>query len=354
MECSGSSFILNSNSGLSCAAASVFPSQTLLNMLLWVINRVYVCNAYDRGGDFLAAPTQQSQEGVRMARPQKAGLLYFPLDVDVFEDPKVEKITSLFGPVGDGILMRLLCRIYREGYCTAFDEDVARTIARKVGDRELYTTVVGVVDKLIQVGFFDEGMYRQYGILTSRGIQKRYERACTDSGRKINRVPERHRLSGAQPGVSGEEIIPEDGGDDDKTGLPAENSGLPGWKPVFAAQETPQRKEKKTISIDVDDVRDNARARARGVRVTWVEVFGRSPTPAQLEIIERWVREYGGAGGMEPDVFAEAMRRAAAAGAHNPVAYIGALLADWRRQRLRTLDDVDAAQYQFDHAAGKV
>lgn len=296
-----------------------------------------------------------------MARPQKVGLLYFPLDVDIFEDPKVEKVTSRFGPVGDGILVRLLCRIYREGYCTAFDEDAARSIALKVGDRELYATVIGVVEKLLQAGFFDEGMYREFGILTSRGIQKRYERVCSDSGRKISRVPERHRLLGAEPALPGEETVVlegeiplEDAGNYDENGLPAGNHGLPGWKPVFAAQETPQRKEKKSIEFDVDDVREYARARARGVGREWQAAFGRAPTPAQLEVMERWVREYGGAGGMEPDVFTEAMRRAATAGAGHPVAYIGALLVDWRRQRLRTLDDVDAAQYQFDHAAGKV
>lgn len=296
-----------------------------------------------------------------MARPQKVGLLYFPLDMDIFEDPKVEKVTSQFGPVGDGILVRLLCRIYREGYCTVFDEDVARSVALKVGDRELFGTVIQVVEKLLRVGFFDGGMYREHGILTSRGIQKRYERACADSGRKINRVPERYRLLQSEPALPEEESVVleeeiplenywEDGG----TGLPAENPGLPGRKPVFAAQETPQRKEKKTIEFDVDDVREYARARARGVGREWQAVFGRAPTPAQLEVLERWAGEYGGAGGMEPDVFREAMRRAATAGAGHPIAYVGALLADWRRQRLRTLDDVDAAQYRFDHAAGKV
>lgn len=295
-----------------------------------------------------------------MARPQKVGLDYFPLDVDVFEDPKAEIITSRFGLIGDGILVRLLCRIYREGYCTAFDEDAARSIAMKAGDRGLSAAVVEVVEKLLQVGFFDEGLYRAYGILTSRGIQKRYERICADSGRKINRVPEQHRLLGCEFALPEEEtIVLEDedpaeyDADNDETSIPAGNHGLPGYKSVFAAQETPQRKEKKSISIDVDDVREPARARARDVRREWRAAFGRAPTPAQLEVMERWVREYGGAG-MEPDVFAEAMRRAAAAGANNPVAYIGALLADWRRQRLRTLPDVDAAQYRFDHAAGKV
>jgi DnaD/phage-associated family protein len=279
--------------------------------------------------------------------------------------------------------VRLLCASPRR-YCTYCDEDVARSVALKVGDRELFGTVIQVVEKLLRVGFFDGGMYREHGILTSRGIQKRYERACADSGRKINRVPERYRLLQSEPALPEEESVVleeeiplenywEDGG----TGLPAENPGLPGRKPVFAAQETPQRKEKKTIEFDVDDVREYARARARrrispaskatttprreyarararGVGREWQAVFGRAPTPAQLEVLERWAGEYGGAGGMEPDVFREAMRRAATAGAGHPIAYVGALLADWRRQRLRTLDDVDAAQYRFDHAAGKV
>ena len=246
-----------------------------------------------------------------MARPQKVGLDYFPLDVDIFEDPKVEKVTAQFGLIGDGILVRLLCRIYREGYCTAFDEDVARSIALKAGERELYATVMEVVEKLLQVGFFDEGMYYAYGILTSRGVQKRYERICADSGRKINRVPEQHRLLGSKPAlppeeetvVLGEEILLENGVDDDETSFPAGNHGLPGYKPAFAAQETPQRKEKKSIRFDVDDVREQARARARGVRPERQAAFGYAPTPAQLKVPERWVREYGGAG-MEPDVFA--------------------------------------------------
>ncbi len=301
-----------------------------------------------------------------MARPHKTGLLYFPLDVDIFEDPNAEKITAEFGLIGDGILVRLLCRIYREGYCTAFDTDVARSIALKTGDRALFTTVMEVVERLLQIGFFDEGLYRACGILTSRDIQKRYERVCADSGRKICRVPEQHRLLEEEPAQQ-ESALREElktaqppyecGVECAQSGFPAGNHGLPGYKPVFAAQETPQSKEKKSkvkSTIDVDDVRENVRARARGVSREWQAAFGRAPTPAQLEVLERWVREYGGEAGMEPDVFSEAMRRAATVDASHPVAYIGALLVDWRRQRLKTLDDVDEAQYRFDHAAGKV
>ena len=48
-------------------------------------------------------------------------------------------------------------------------------------------------------------------------------------------------------------------------------------------------------------------------------------------------------GGMELEVIEEGLRRVAIASAANPIAYISALLADWKSQRLRTLVDVDGS-----------
>ena len=39
-----------------------------------------------------------------MARPVKDGLDYFPLDVDVFEDEKIEAIAGEFGLKGEDII----------------------------------------------------------------------------------------------------------------------------------------------------------------------------------------------------------------------------------------------------------
>ena len=51
-----------------------------------------------------------------MARPNKKGLDYFPVDVDMFEGDDVALITSEFGAKADSVLIRLLCRIYKNGY----------------------------------------------------------------------------------------------------------------------------------------------------------------------------------------------------------------------------------------------
>ena len=51
-----------------------------------------------------------------MARPNKNGLDYFPLDVDFLEDEKMLAISGEFSVKGEIITLRLLCEIYRNGY----------------------------------------------------------------------------------------------------------------------------------------------------------------------------------------------------------------------------------------------
>ncbi|MFV0537079.1 MAG: DUF4373 domain-containing protein, partial [Dysgonomonas sp.] len=67
-------------------------------------------------------------------RPTKQGLEYFPLDVDFFNDEKVEFVSARFGVKGEIISIRLLCKIYRNGYYTAWDEDESTLLAKRAGD----------------------------------------------------------------------------------------------------------------------------------------------------------------------------------------------------------------------------
>ena len=56
-----------------------------------------------------------------MARPQKTGLDYFPLDVEL--DDKFEIIKSEFGVEGFGIIIKLFMKIYgQHGYYMVFAE----------------------------------------------------------------------------------------------------------------------------------------------------------------------------------------------------------------------------------------
>src|SRR5699024_5740235 len=112
-----------------------------------------------------------------MARPIKKGLDYFPLDVNFLKDIKVRKILRANGDGSISILVDLLGNIYGdEGYYMQWDDDMRFLVADDVGASE--GRVDEVVNKAVQVGFFDKGMFEKYQILTSRGIQKRYQSAA--------------------------------------------------------------------------------------------------------------------------------------------------------------------------------
>ena len=51
-----------------------------------------------------------------MGRPQKQGLDYFPLNVDIDQDDKIAMIEAIHGIEGFGIVIKLLMKIYKEGY----------------------------------------------------------------------------------------------------------------------------------------------------------------------------------------------------------------------------------------------
>ncbi len=57
-----------------------------------------------------------------MARPQKNGLDYFPLNVDIFEDEKIEAIAGEFGIKGELLVIKLLCAVYRKGYYVVWND----------------------------------------------------------------------------------------------------------------------------------------------------------------------------------------------------------------------------------------
>lgn len=109
-----------------------------------------------------------------MAVKEGAGLRYFSFDVDFFIDEKIEFVSARFGIKGEVIAIKLLCKIYRNGYYTEWTNDDAMIFAKRVGDGVTYSLVNDVVTELVKRGFFDKDILSRLNILTSTGIQKRY------------------------------------------------------------------------------------------------------------------------------------------------------------------------------------
>lgn len=109
-----------------------------------------------------------------MARTIKAGLNYFPFDVDFFNDDKIELISSEFGIKGELVAIRLLCHIYRNGYYYKWGKDESLLFAKRVGNGLTGALVDEVIQGLVKRSFFDKRVFDSFGILTSKGVQKRY------------------------------------------------------------------------------------------------------------------------------------------------------------------------------------
>lgn len=117
-------------------------------------------------------------------RALKEGLEFFPLDVDFFSDTKILLIESKFGFSGSIVATRLLCSIYRNGYFIKWNDGEALAVARLTGNGVTWEVVNQIVTGLIDCDFFDRGMFEAFGILTSRGIQKRWLKIIDDCNRK--------------------------------------------------------------------------------------------------------------------------------------------------------------------------
>ena len=105
-----------------------------------------------------------------MARPMKAGIDYFPLDVIM--DEKVELIDAKYGNAGFGVLIKLYQSIYRNGYFIEIDEEKLLLLKNRLHVEIDY--LKQFITDCLRWKIFDDFLYNKYQILTSKGIQKRY------------------------------------------------------------------------------------------------------------------------------------------------------------------------------------
>lgn len=118
-----------------------------------------------------------------MARPIKYSLDYFPFDVDFFSDEKMIAINGEFGIKGEITTIKLLCAVYRNGYFIEWTEMLKFKLLKELPgvSAELLDQII---KRLVKWGFFDTALFDSASILTSRGIQRRYQAISTKMHRK--------------------------------------------------------------------------------------------------------------------------------------------------------------------------
>ena len=115
-----------------------------------------------------------------MAAPLKKGLLYFSLDVDIFDNEDLFDLQNDFGPLGEVIYLRLLCLVYKNGYYYEFKsiDALSALLIKSIGNKWTRgkSFVAQVIPRLADYDLFDKDLMSR-GVLTSVGIQRRYLKA---------------------------------------------------------------------------------------------------------------------------------------------------------------------------------
>lgn len=106
-----------------------------------------------------------------MARPIKTGLDYFPHDTEF--DNELEYIIAVHKEIGYYVYFRLLERLYKVfGYYYPADKKSLALLANKINVN--INSVNVVINDCLSEHLFDKKLHKEYEILTSRGIQKRF------------------------------------------------------------------------------------------------------------------------------------------------------------------------------------
>ena len=112
------------------------------------------------------------------------GINYFPVGVNFMEE-----IEAKYGIKGPAIVLKLLCKIYKEGYYIRWDEEQCLIFANKAGREVQAAEVQGIIEILFIKGIMDRNSYLENGILTSESIQKVWMEATKRRKRELSELP---------------------------------------------------------------------------------------------------------------------------------------------------------------------
>ena len=203
----------------------------------------------------------------------KSGLDYFPLDVTL--DSKMELIEAEFGLAGFGVVVKLLQEIYgKHGYYIEWTNEVALLFSRKVGEGG--SVVSEIVEASVRRGMFDQKLYDEFRILTSRGVQKRYFEAV--SRRKGVEVEEHILL--VDPAIFCENV-----------NIRRKNVNISDENVDILKQRKEEKSREKKRRVEKSKGYLAAAAAPQGDQISVVDIFeGRPFSPRLKEEIEGWLR----------------------------------------------------------------
>ena len=106
------------------------------------------------------------------------------------DEVPIELAEAKFGLKSTAAIMKLLCKIHKEnGYYLKWDEEQCLLFTNKAGKDINEQEMQGIVDILVEKGFFDLKTYREQQVLTSIEIQKVWLEATKRRKRDLPSLP---------------------------------------------------------------------------------------------------------------------------------------------------------------------
>ncbi len=145
-----------------------------------------------------------------MARPMKIGLDYWLFDVNFFRDEKIISISNEFGIKGDGVVIRLLSLIYENGYYIEYSQMLKLRVIKDMNGQVSEEEFDKIVEKCVSQRLFDKKLYKEYSVLTSKAIQRRFLKVLSHTRRvsdicSYSLLQRKHAISSEETAISSEE-----------------------------------------------------------------------------------------------------------------------------------------------------
>ena len=259
-----------------------------------------------------------------MARPQKKGLDYFPVDVDMCSDDKIYMLEVECGLEGLALFMKLLMKVYDHSYYLKWRDKDVKIFAHK------NSVGVNVVNNLIQVcldnDLFDADIYKEFGILTSKAIQERYFKAVVRRKEVKYRpelmlvdVNEYNNLVNVNINLSESNSV-EDNGD----------------KSTQSKVEEIESKEDKNKSRSCSNGDDDKKTGFAEIEQAHFKATSSMITGYQKEMIESFISD-----GIEPEAILLAYKETGEVGAN--FAHTKAILNNWIKKKVFSKEEAKRA-----------
>ncbi|WP_243108660.1 Lin1244/Lin1753 domain-containing protein [Clostridium rectalis] len=252
-----------------------------------------------------------------MARPQKNGLDYFPLDVDMDQDDKVALIEAQHGIVGFAIVVKLLMKIYKNSYFYEWTEKEQLLFSKRVNVDINRVNVI--INDCAKWGLFNGDMLKTYKILTSEGVQRRYLEAV-GRRQKVKMYKEYLLLNQDTVNVYKNLIIVYINGINDNI------------NPQSKVKESKVKKSKENNNSN-----DN-------VKKSYVEFFNNNfhlITKFELETLNSFEKD-----GLNEEVIILALEKAVENGVRT-INYVKTILHSWLENNIKTVEEVKTLDKEF-------